>query len=104
MCRRCFRPPIPEHDRAADLLSRAADALLEGNLQQAETLLLGRKSVGRKSVGENPSAGRKSISLNRAIFKGRVSSVGRCLYRYKTDGSSNDCRGKSCRSQRRNEA
>ena len=40
MYRRCFLPPSPEHDRAADLLSRAADALLAGNLQQAEILLL----------------------------------------------------------------
>ncbi len=40
MYRRCFLPLLPEHDRAADLLSRAADALLAGNFEQAEGLLL----------------------------------------------------------------
>jgi len=40
MCRRCFLPPLPEHDCAANLLSKAADALLVGDLAQAETLLV----------------------------------------------------------------
>jgi hypothetical protein len=40
MYRRCFLPPLPEHHRAADLLLHAADALLDGNLRQAEALVL----------------------------------------------------------------
>jgi hypothetical protein len=39
MFRRCFRPPLPEHDLAADLLSRAADALLRHDLLDAADLL-----------------------------------------------------------------
>jgi 5-methylcytosine-specific restriction endonuclease McrA len=39
MLRRCFLPPLPEHDLAASLLSQAADALLERNLLQAADLI-----------------------------------------------------------------
>lgn len=39
MLRRCFVPRLPDHDLAADLLSRAADALLNRDLPQAADLL-----------------------------------------------------------------
>jgi hypothetical protein len=35
----CLLPPLPEHDTAANLLSRAADALLAGNVPEATKLL-----------------------------------------------------------------
>jgi hypothetical protein len=42
MPRFCFLPILPEHDLAADLLSRAANALLRHDLQEVAALL--RKS------------------------------------------------------------
>lgn len=39
MFRRCFLPPLPEHDLAADLLSRAADALIRHDFRLAAALL-----------------------------------------------------------------
>lgn len=39
MLRRSFLPPIPEHKTAADLLSLAANALIENNLSLAEQLI-----------------------------------------------------------------
>jgi 5-methylcytosine-specific restriction endonuclease McrA len=41
MLRRCFLPPLPDHEIAADLLSQAADALLRGDLVQAADFLRG---------------------------------------------------------------
>lgn len=40
MLRRCFKDPIPEFALAADLLSRAADALLADNLELCSNLLV----------------------------------------------------------------
>ncbi len=37
--RRCLLAPLPEHEQAADLLSGAADAILEGDIETARKLL-----------------------------------------------------------------
>lgn len=37
--RKCFLPPIPELDEAAELLSQAADCLLAGNAERARDLI-----------------------------------------------------------------
>jgi len=62
--RKCFLPPIPELDEAANLLSDAADALLAGNRHRASELVRQADMPSLKSYASS-IMGKESLAVHR---------------------------------------